>query len=1184
MSGKKGSSKKAQSSSQPASASTDKKGKGAEKEEVRGPGMGKGHRGPGRIAVGKTEVTVAGITMKEWMRTPQTLLTDYCNSNKRPRPFYNRISDAKDGKLRYNCILRDPVRPGTEKDLIFIPHHSLGFDNELEAKHHVALLALHALDADRPHENRLPDVYRDLWIQLNNQKRGGGKSSSTPAAAQETNGKDRKVRGSTTPSNAESSNANSSTGKPTSLPAKTSSATSVSANISNKPSEKSSSIPIAAATPVAPALPRLAQAGSKAELKRVRTERELKQRERDNIRAMRERKKMEEQALRAVVMSAEVRDYVLRVVQHSDLFSGAKDERLGVARIAESIRPSEEALSPVLQRLRKYGFTRSQAMLGLKGALELIVRADTSLYRATRQGSFSAPFTVEAEEDNGGGSKHDFAPDGIAPSDEDPMTGSVVDPSELLEQESYIAFLRSRATPARVLTLCLHWLCLFLPEENLPSAFSPIGKNIEILNKYVHDAQKTKTTVHSEDGKEVESLSFAQTKTKLLDFPADSNSDHTSSATSSASKSSGSTGQPVSSSKQESPSSKASNGNALYSRLSPILQRLFSPYFSLFVDANDASTVPSAPESRETCDISNAYLPFRGLDPSDALILHGKTYSMLHPIISELSTPSSNAVNSDLALYKPLYTPPSLVAGAVLQTELFSRFLPDTYAFRALEHTSTPVTQAQEEVLALSMVHGTDDQDTESEQNATNRALHQAQQVWEEWNQYLDTLPSNASHSQSLPEFAPSRAPGFLQARYHCPRELVPHLLALQDASATAPEDRAAIAEVFSEHTEKYAWEWTVLALSSALPSPVTVPGMGTFGSVYVHVAYLHPVARYSEATVAPIATGASVSCVSPESVPREDGSSLDAEVDPTVLQCLYPNAVPQVWVYPLPLLPSDTLTPETFQTYLSSAPKTTPMPGTSLSRRFFSISTNAAFVAAQKTHVLGAQELNVRYSTLPTYLGALRTCNRREELPELPETGTGSILDAQPFAQAFDLSQEVAETIAKWMPYAPLLPPQVEELQRAVNALPTEDNAQQVTEASDTDPVQPAVAKKSTKAGSSTNSEANPTAPKKSAKSVGAAKSTVQPSQDPDLRDYWKKKQATPEYKAMEKIRAGLPIAPFREKIIDALENNQVRNSNAIFRLVLFLSCYFSILYSILHPSFLVFLFLLPLNNIFPF
>ena len=83
--------------------------------------------------------------MKEWMRTPQVLLQEFTQAEKRPKPRYDKLERADDRGVRFRVVLQDAKRPGTDKDLLFTMGRAHGCASDDEARHTVALLALHAL-------------------------------------------------------------------------------------------------------------------------------------------------------------------------------------------------------------------------------------------------------------------------------------------------------------------------------------------------------------------------------------------------------------------------------------------------------------------------------------------------------------------------------------------------------------------------------------------------------------------------------------------------------------------------------------------------------------------------------------------------------------------------------------------------------------------------------------------------------------------------------------------------------------------------------------------------------------------------------------------------------------------------------------------------------------------------------
>ena len=107
------------------------------------------------------DITVGGLEMKEWQRTPVQLLQEYTQRQKRPKPRYDTVRASEKGKRRMRVVLQDPKKPGTDKDLLFTPVES--FDSNADAKHCAALLALSALQRDLPLEMKLPEPYKTLW-------------------------------------------------------------------------------------------------------------------------------------------------------------------------------------------------------------------------------------------------------------------------------------------------------------------------------------------------------------------------------------------------------------------------------------------------------------------------------------------------------------------------------------------------------------------------------------------------------------------------------------------------------------------------------------------------------------------------------------------------------------------------------------------------------------------------------------------------------------------------------------------------------------------------------------------------------------------------------------------------------------------------------------------------------------
>ncbi|RHY03083.1 hypothetical protein DYB36_005328 [Aphanomyces astaci] len=109
-----------------------------------------------------------GVLCKEWQRTPMQLLQEYCRSVKRQPAHYHNAQSDSEHTFRVRCVLSDAK--SKDKDLIFCPTQSV--DTTLDdAKHCAALLALLHLEPSRPHERKLPDPYREMWLVLQEEQK-----------------------------------------------------------------------------------------------------------------------------------------------------------------------------------------------------------------------------------------------------------------------------------------------------------------------------------------------------------------------------------------------------------------------------------------------------------------------------------------------------------------------------------------------------------------------------------------------------------------------------------------------------------------------------------------------------------------------------------------------------------------------------------------------------------------------------------------------------------------------------------------------------------------------------------------------------------------------------------------------------------------------------------------------------
>ncbi|GKY91476.1 hypothetical protein MPSEU_000119900 [Mayamaea pseudoterrestris] len=133
---------------------------------------GKGHRQKGAsgqvasVAI-KTVSTQAGTKLEGWQALPSTLLDEYTRKQKRPHAKYASISangsssgNGDEKKYRYRVILPDPKQ--SDKDFMFAPVQAVA--NVEQAKEEAALLALLHLTPNMPHERKLPEPYRQTWL------------------------------------------------------------------------------------------------------------------------------------------------------------------------------------------------------------------------------------------------------------------------------------------------------------------------------------------------------------------------------------------------------------------------------------------------------------------------------------------------------------------------------------------------------------------------------------------------------------------------------------------------------------------------------------------------------------------------------------------------------------------------------------------------------------------------------------------------------------------------------------------------------------------------------------------------------------------------------------------------------------------------------------------------------------
>lgn len=143
---------------------------------------GKGHKQKGAsgqiasVAQKATTTSVGQTSVAQWQRLPSQLLQDYCKKNKKPSSkFENIVGNAR---FQYRVIV--PDGKNAQKDLFFVPMHSVG--NDEQAREEACLLALLALTPALPHERVLPEPYRTTWLNAIAQEKKKNTSKVTATA------------------------------------------------------------------------------------------------------------------------------------------------------------------------------------------------------------------------------------------------------------------------------------------------------------------------------------------------------------------------------------------------------------------------------------------------------------------------------------------------------------------------------------------------------------------------------------------------------------------------------------------------------------------------------------------------------------------------------------------------------------------------------------------------------------------------------------------------------------------------------------------------------------------------------------------------------------------------------------------------------------------------------------------
>ena len=106
----------------------------------------------------RTDGPAEAITLKEWQRLPKTLLQQFCDRRKVPKPEFQTY--RRGGELYCKATLRVDKDSNKETHDCPVPGGS-----SQDASHRAALYALFQIDSSVPHYRVLPEPYRSLWTE-----------------------------------------------------------------------------------------------------------------------------------------------------------------------------------------------------------------------------------------------------------------------------------------------------------------------------------------------------------------------------------------------------------------------------------------------------------------------------------------------------------------------------------------------------------------------------------------------------------------------------------------------------------------------------------------------------------------------------------------------------------------------------------------------------------------------------------------------------------------------------------------------------------------------------------------------------------------------------------------------------------------------------------------------------------
>jgi hypothetical protein len=130
------------------------------------PPRGHRQRGAGTVITAPPPVvTDDGIRLAPHMRLPSTLLQEFCQKEKKPRPVYeNCPSETTEAAQKFRMRVKMVDLKNSRNDLSFTPNQ--GCSSDKLARDYAALLALYHFQPSLPLERKLPEPFSTSWLDM----------------------------------------------------------------------------------------------------------------------------------------------------------------------------------------------------------------------------------------------------------------------------------------------------------------------------------------------------------------------------------------------------------------------------------------------------------------------------------------------------------------------------------------------------------------------------------------------------------------------------------------------------------------------------------------------------------------------------------------------------------------------------------------------------------------------------------------------------------------------------------------------------------------------------------------------------------------------------------------------------------------------------------------------------------